>query len=113
MPAVSPGRFCRVVAETDMASCGSGDKSLREIVVFPAPEGEESTSIRPRRCTSTNPVITPRTPSLDILDLLAQLLDRRFELNAEIGQGEIGALRAQRIGFAVEFLAEEIELAAD
>ena len=41
------------------------------------------------------------------------LLDRGFQLQADIGQLDIVGLGAQRIGFAVELLSEEIEPAAD
>ena len=40
-------------------------------------------------------------------------LDRRLEIEADPRQGEIGRFRAQRVGFAVEFLAQEIEPPAD
>src|SRR5262245_34246194 len=105
-----------------MVRFGSSPSSLREIVVLPAPEGEERTSIKPRRLTSMKPddpaPLCDRWPlmdssSLDVLDLLAQLLDRGFELDADIGEADIGALGAKRVGLAVEFLAEEVELPPD
>ena len=46
---------------------------------------------------------------LDILRLLAQLLDGCLKLDAQIGQGQIVGLRAERVGLAVELLAQEIE----
>src|SRR3954466_3325398 len=100
-----------------MVRLGSSPSSLREIVVLPAPEGEERTSISPRCLTSTKPD-DPAVPlisgfSLDILDLLAQLLDRGLQLDADIGEADIGALGAERVGLAVELLAEEVELAPD
>src|SRR3569623_574806 len=117
MPAVSPGRFWRVVAETDMVRLGSRPSSLREIVVLPAPEGEERTSISPRRLTSMNPEdpvgLLIKPSSLDVLDLLAQLLDRRLQVDPDAGEADIGALGTERVGLAVEFLAEEVELAPD
>ena len=39
----------RVVADTDIVRLGSACRSARAIEVLPAPEGEDSTSIRPRR----------------------------------------------------------------
>jgi hypothetical protein len=45
----SLGRIGRVVAEIESTRSGSMPSSRREIVVLPAPEGDESTSIRPRR----------------------------------------------------------------
>ena len=38
-----------MVAETDIAISGFSFKSLRVSVVFPAPEGDDKTTIRPRR----------------------------------------------------------------
>src|SRR4051794_11367570 len=107
-----------------MVSADSSPSSLREIVVLPAPEGEESTSIRPRRLTSMKPdvaagaVIVPMSPftgspSLDVLDLLAQLLDGGLQVDADGGEADIGALGAEGVGFGVELLAEEVELASD
>src|ERR1044072_2130876 len=100
-----------------MVRFGSRPSSLREIVVLPAPEGEERTSISPRRLTSMKPddagaVITLESSSLDVLDVLAQLLDRRLQVEPDAGEADIGALGAERVGLAVEFLAEEIELAS-
>src|SRR3954447_20939509 len=101
-----------------MVSVGSSPSSLREIVVLPAPEGEERTNISPRRLTSTNPddpagafiaspLVPGESPSLDVLDLLAQLLDRRLELDADRGEADIRTLGAERVGLAVELLAQE------
>src|SRR5512143_1575339 len=56
MPGTSPGRLGRVVAETDISSRESRARSAREIEGLPAPEGEDSTSIRPRRRISTKPL---------------------------------------------------------
>src|SRR6478736_2819312 len=49
MPSSSPGRMGRVVALTDIVILSSASRSIRLIVDFPAPEGEESTIKRPRR----------------------------------------------------------------
>src|SRR5690242_16530562 len=100
-----------------MVRLGSSPKSFREIVVLPAPEGEERTSISPRRLTSMKPddpaAVLIKSSSLDVLDLLAQLLDRRLQVDADAGEADIGTLGAERVGLAVEFLAEEVELAPD
>jgi hypothetical protein len=40
-----------VVAETDILSPGMRSINKRDSVVFPAPEGEDSTNIKPRRST--------------------------------------------------------------
>ena len=50
---------------------------------------------------------------LQILDLLAELLDHALELETDIGQLPVVCLGAQRIRFAVEFLGQEIEPPAD
>jgi hypothetical protein len=42
-------RFGRVVTDTESSTAGSASSSLRESVVLPAPEGDDSTSISPRR----------------------------------------------------------------
>ena len=44
----------RVVAETDISIAPSASISLRAIVDFPAPEGEEMTNNSPRRCVSVS-----------------------------------------------------------
>src|SRR5580704_5199421 len=54
-----------------------------------------------------------RLPSFEVLHLLAELLDRRLQGKADAGQLDIGRFRAQRVGLAVQFLAQEIELPAD
>src|SRR5258707_13887639 len=51
--------------------------------------------------------------SFDVLHLLAKLLDRGFQGEADPGQREVGRFRAQRVGLAVELLAEEVEAPAD
>src|SRR5258708_35573928 len=79
---------------------------MRARVVFPAPEGEDRTSIRPLLCTS-------RPFLLDILGLLAELIDRGLESESHARQLDIGGFRAQRVRLAIELLREEVELAPD
>src|SRR3546814_17946870 len=51
-------------------------------------------------------------PSLfDILGLLAQPVDHQLEVEADRGESRVEGLGAERVGFAVEFLGEEVELA--
>src|SRR3546814_2341481 len=51
-------------------------------------------------------------PSLfDVLGLLAQPVDHQLEVEADRSQCRIEGLGAERVGFAVEFLGEEVELA--
>src|SRR6478735_7950754 len=85
--------------------CESLVRSWRDRVVFPAPDGEDRTSIRPRRW------ISGVSASFDILDLLAHALDGALQIDADARQLDVGRLRTQRIGLAVELLAEEIEFA--
>ena len=51
--------------------------------------------------------------SFQVLHLLAELLDHALELQADIGELHIVRLGAQRVGFAIELLSQEIEPAAD
>ena len=84
------------------------------IVDLPAPDGEDSTSIRPRRAMP--PARRRRSSigsSLDVLHLLAHLLDGRLQVEADAGQLDVAGLGAERVGLAIELLAEEIELPAD
>jgi len=69
---------------------------------LPAPDGEDRTSIRPRRLIL----------SFDILGLLAELVDYRLKGEAGAGQCNVGGFGAQGVGFPVEFLGEKIQLAA-
>src|SRR6202008_1167251 len=48
----------------------------------------------------------------DILGLFAELVDHRLKRKTSAGQCDIGGFRAQRVGLAVEFLGQKIELAA-
>ena len=47
--------------------------------------------------------------SFDVLDLLAQLLDHGLQLEPDPGQLHIRRLGAERVGLAVELLAQEVE----
>src|SRR6266852_265634 len=53
------------------------------------------------------------TRSLDILDLLAHLLDQQLELEARIGDLLRHGLRAERVRFAVQLLHQEVQPLAD
>ncbi len=86
------------------------------MVDFPAPDGEDSTSMMPRR-SSVSPMppcsdVPHVLPLFDILHLLAELVDYHFHLQPERGYGGGIRFRADRVALAVEFLREEIELAA-
>jgi hypothetical protein len=44
-----------VVADTDICSAGVSAINMRDNVVLPAPEGDDSTNISPRRSTPSKP----------------------------------------------------------
>src|SRR5262249_21218160 len=83
--------------------------SSRDSVVLPAPDGDDSTNISPRRATLS--VLWPPAAitSLQILDLLAELLDDVFHFEPGIGQLDVVRLGAAGIDLAVELLRQEIE----
>ena len=64
---------------------------------------------------TANPVIYRKTAAyfatclLNILYLFAHLLDQHFEVDRRLGAARIEGLGAQCIGFAVEFLHQEIK----
>ena len=76
-----------MVTETDMVMLGSAASRRRDSVVLPAPEGDDMTSSRPRRGMSVMDC-----SSLDVLDLLAQLVDDGLEVEADRGQRPVGGL---------------------
>ena len=47
--------------------------------------------------------------SLDILHLLAQLLDQHLHVHRDAGHLQDGRFGAQRVGFAVQFLDQEVQ----
>src|SRR5207253_1562895 len=53
------------------------------------------------------------SPSLQILNLFAKLVDHRLQLQPDRGHRGGVRLGAQGIRFAIEFLRQKIELAAD
>ena len=102
-----------MVTETDSATPLSSSSSRRDSVVLPAPEGDDSTSISPRRAIVALLPLRLRHRSLQVLHLLAELLDHAFQLQADIGELDVVGLGGERIRFAVEFLRQKIEPAAD
>src|SRR5262245_43655548 len=56
--------------------------------------------------------IRARSSSLDILDLLAHLLELRLCRDDQLGDAQAVGFRAHRVHFAVHLLEQEIELAA-
>ncbi len=71
--------------------------SIRDSVVLPAPDGDDNTSISPRRAMILD-LAWPAPSLLQILHLLAELLDHGLQLEADIGQLQVIGLRAQRVG---------------
>src|SRR4051812_20631525 len=87
---------------------GSDARRARDSVVLPAPEGDDMMRRMPRLGMWTRDSVL-----FNVLNLLAELVDHGFELEADCGQAAVRRLRTQRVGFPVELLCEEIELAAD
>ena len=87
-----------------MVRSENSDKSRRDNVVFPAPDGEDNTNIRPRRATAPSRFTVAGVCSLNILCLFTELVDYRFQFNADLCQRRIVGFRTKGIGFPVEFL---------
>ena len=82
-------------------------------MVLPAPDGDERTSISPRRTAAPGCACCPDIALLQVLHLLAELLDDALELQADIGEFDIVRLGAERVDLAIKLLREEIEPPAD
>src|SRR5215831_6964757 len=101
-----------------MRSNASAASNRRARVVLPAPEGEDSTNRSPRRARRANswlwscPLASLTFRSLDVLHLLAHLVDNRLELKARPRRLRIVRLGAQCVGLAIELLRQEIEAPA-
>ena len=64
------------------------------------------------RVSSFSSLLTPHS-LLNILDLFPHLLDEDLQLHRHLGHGDVDRLRAQRIGFPVQFLHQEIQSLSD
>src|SRR3954447_19203346 len=84
---------------------GSCSTRLRVSVVLPAPEGEERMRRSPRRWWAD----ASATALLHVLDLLAELLHGRLEIEADPRHGHVPGLGAERIGLPAELLRQEVE----
>src|SRR5262247_2432903 len=84
--------------------CGVCSTSRSTSVVFPAPEGADTMNSRPRRPG-------PVEGLLDILDLLAHLLELRLRRDHELRHAEAVGFRPHRVHLAVHLLEQKIELA--
>ena len=89
-----------------MASPGSCSSSRRASVVLPAPEGDD-------KHEHESPALQVPSPSLDVLHLLAQLIDDAFELEPDAARLDVTGLGADGVGLTVELLRQELELAPD
>src|SRR5258706_10501936 len=108
LPSTSLAHLDRVDTETDIEMTGSLSNKRRAKVDLPAPDGEDTTSINPRRAMAV-PILNPL---FDVLHLLAKLVDHRLQRQSHMGELNVGGFRTQRIRLTVKFLCKEIELAA-
>src|SRR5262249_39835122 len=93
-----------------MRKAGSAASRRRASVVLPAPDGEDSTSSIPLRLMRGPPAVPASLPvSLNVLHLLAHLVDDGLELEARPCRLGVVGLGAERIGLAVELLGQEVE----
>src|SRR5262245_27009338 len=88
----------REVYDRDIVKLGTRSTRRSTTVVLPVPDGAETMKSK------------PRSPSLDILDLLAHLLELRLRGDDDLRHVEAIGLGAHRIDFAVHFLEQEVEL---
>ena len=104
----------RVVTETDIRIPGSASINRRASVVFPAPDGDDRIYRSPRRATGPTALPSLRVDvSLNVLHLLAELIDNALKTKARARNIDGIGLRAKGVGFPVEFLREKIEFAPD
>src|SRR3954469_1958635 len=99
-PCCSPCRGARVVYEIERWMFGSRLSSSFTSEVLPAPEGATTTNRLP-------------LASLNVLHLLAHLLDEHLELHRDARHVVRDRLGTQGVGLAVQLLAEEIQALAD
>src|SRR5256885_11892279 len=78
-------------------------RSASTSVVFPAPDGAESTKRIPLRVNRL----------LKVLDLLADFFQLRFAENDPLRNCGVVRFRAERVQFAKDFLGNEFERASD
>src|SRR5690606_12534359 len=70
---------------------------------FPAPEGAATMNSVPRTGTSS---------LLNVLHLFADLVDQDLEFDGDVAGARVDGFRTQGIGFAVEFLQQEVQAPA-
>src|SRR3954470_12348555 len=106
MPSRSPTRGGRVVYETDRRMPGSRSSRARTRLVLPPPDGAATTKRLPRTAAR---VPVPAAASLNILHLLAHLLDEDLQLERGIRKLGVDGFRAEGVRFAVQLLHQEVE----
>ena len=77
-----------------------------EIVDLPAPDGDDNTSIKPRLEIV---MAVDFSSLLNVLHLLAKLVYDGLEFEPDVAQLGVAGFSAQCIGFAVQFLHQEVE----
>ena len=95
---------------------GMGYRQGDVLAVAEEPSGDRRlASPRRRRQHQHQPSAGDRLhrASLDVLDLLAQLIDHRLELEPGPADFNVGGLGAERIRLAIELLRQEFEFAPD
>jgi hypothetical protein len=86
------------VTDIESITLRSDSRSRRDSVVFPAPDGEDNTNISPRRAIiGVSERFLAISVSLQVLHLLAELLDHAFEFKANVRELKIVGLGSQRI----------------
>src|SRR5437764_1323877 len=88
-----------------MRKLGTICTSRSTSVVLPVPDGAETMNSSPRGRAAS-------VALLDILDLLAHLLELRLGRDDEFRNPQAVGLRADRVDLAVHLLEQEIELAS-
>src|SRR5260221_1498271 len=102
----------------------SRSSNARVRLVLPAPDGAAMTKRLPagvlirvsrRVAAAARDIGSPArrvAVSFDVLHLLAHLLDHDLELQRGLRQLRVDRLGSQRVGFAIEFLHQEVEALA-
>src|SRR3954462_1513054 len=115
MPSASPDLAARDVYERDIDKSGTRGTPRSTTVVFPVPEGADTTNSSPRRVRESPAdaagacVLEPG--SLNVLHLLSHLLELRLERNHDSRYRRPFSFRTERVHFPVHLLDEEVELA--
>ena len=112
-PRPRPGRIGRVVADTDIFRPGIRSISNRDSVVLPAPDGDDSTNISPRRSTPSKPWPPAVIVHSRFCTCSRNCSTTFFISSPVLVKFEIVRLGAAGIDLAVEFLRQEIEPPSD